>query len=117
MSLDLTEEEMRRALFGAVDPKPCPAVAEHRFVQTANELSLSAGPASKPEAPRKAKSKSPSPKLRVTLHVTKEYEGQLEVFVHEASTLSTILAEQEARKAAQKKRFKYFNLISIKPIS
>lgn len=34
------------------------------------------------------------PRLRVTLHVTRQFGGDYEVFIHEASTLSTILAEQ-----------------------
>lgn len=116
MSLELTEEEMRRALFGGACTKSpsSPAQAQVAPTERPEEKSLPTEP--KAVLPRK-RSEPLSPKLRVTLHVTKEFEGENEVFVHEASTLSSLLAEQEAKKAAQKKRFKYFDLISIEPIS
>jgi hypothetical protein len=65
--------------------------------------------------PNAAKSRSSSPKVRVTLHVTKGFEGDVEVFI-ESSTLSTLLAEQEAKQAAKKKKFKYIEVISVTQI-
>jgi hypothetical protein len=106
MKEKLSEEEMRQALFGpqANQPDPpkepaLPATSVHQ-------------PVSKPRKPPK----SLSPKLRVTMRVTKEFEGEVEVFIHDANTLSTFAAEQEAKTEAKKKKFKYFEVISIKPI-
>lgn len=107
MSADLSEEEMRRALFGSsiqsdsLPPsKPEPAiVSEQRSSSKARVVG-----------------KPLSPKLRVTLHATREFEGDIEVFTFDANTLSTFVAEQEAKSAAKKKRFKYFDVVSINPI-
>jgi uncharacterized protein (DUF1697 family) len=60
--------------------------------------------------------KSLSPKLRVTLHVTKVFEGDTEILVYDANTLSTFAAEQEAKAEAKKKKYKYIEVVSIKPI-
>jgi len=57
-----------------------------------------------------------SPKLRVTLHVAKEFEGVAEVFVYDANTLSTLVAEQDAKSEAKKNKFRYFDVVSIKSI-
>jgi len=54
--------------------------------------------------------------LRVTLRVTKIYEGPEEVFVYDANTLSSLVAEGEAKAAAKKKKFRYFQVISIEPV-
>ncbi|WP_095194386.1 hypothetical protein [Pseudomonas sp. Irchel 3A7] len=116
MSLELTEEEMRRALFGGACTKSPSSTAQGQ-VAPAVRSEVKTLPAEPTAGLPRKRSKPLSPKLRVTLHVTKEFEGGTEVFVHEASTLSTLLAEQEAKKAAQKKRYKYFDLISIEPIS
>ncbi|KZL39466.1 hypothetical protein VT47_09850 [Pseudomonas syringae pv. syringae] len=103
----LTEEQMRLALFGSATP---PAHEEARKRPVAAQASL---PVAKPKA---AKSRSSSPRVRVTLHVTKEFEGDVEVFIHLSSTLSTLLAEQEAKQAAKKKKFKYIEVISVTQI-
>ncbi|KAA0988633.1 hypothetical protein FQ192_16465 [Pseudomonas sp. ANT_J12] len=112
MSTDFTEEEMRRALFGsspATSPSPGNDVARSPdAVQPAKKL---------PALKSRQSNKPLSPKLRVTLRVTKEFEGAVEVFVYDANTLSTFAAEQEAKSAAKKKKFKYFEVVSIKPIS
>lgn len=104
MTLDLSEEEMRRALFGtstsASAPIEKPPTPE----------------AFKPIPEKTAERKLSSPKLRVTLKVSKVFEGDEELFSYDASTLSTLLAEQEARSAARKKRFKYIELISVVPV-
>lgn len=52
-------------------------------------------------------------RLLVTLRVGNEFEGRMLETVHEANTLSTLLAEQEAAKAARKK-FRYVEVISVK---
>jgi hypothetical protein len=49
-----------------------------------------------------------SPKLRVTLRVSKTFEGGEALFVYEADTLSPILAEQQPRAEAKKDKFRYF---------
>lgn len=98
---------MRIALFGSATP---PAHEETSKRPVAIQSSL---PVAKAKA---AKSRSSSPKMRVTLHVTKEFEGDVEVFIHESSTLSTLLAEQEAKQAAKKRKFKYIEVISVSQI-
>ncbi|NWA24178.1 hypothetical protein HX870_18340 [Pseudomonas gingeri] len=112
MSNDLSEEEMRLALFGpssqSPDPVPAPApeaVPEPTFVVT---------PAPAPKPRRVAKALSP--KLRVTLRATKQFGGDVEVLTYDANTLSTFIAEQEAKAEAKKKKFRYFEVVSIKSI-
>jgi hypothetical protein len=53
------------------------------------------------------------PRLMVTLRVSNEFEGRTLEIVHEADILSTLLAEQEATKAARKK-FRYVEVVSVK---
>ncbi|MEG5266577.1 hypothetical protein TRP66_20025 [Pseudomonas sp. JDS28PS106] len=101
MTVNLSEEEMRAALFGS-----SPSVA-HDEKEKASVKPVSQAPA-KPAA-----RKFSSPRLRVTLRVTKVFEGEEEVFTYDANTLSRLIAEQEAKAAAKKKRFKYFELVSI----
>lgn len=98
---------MRIALFGSATP---PAREE------ASKPPVASQPTSPIAKSKAGKSRSSSLNLRVTLHVTKEFEGDIEVFVHESSTLSTLLAEQEARQAAKKKKFKYIDVVSISQI-
>lgn len=100
MAVNLSEEEMRQALFGNCHSTP-----------TAMEAPV-AKPAPKVSA-QPTLHKSLSPRLRVTLKVTKIFEGKEEIFTYDASTLSSLIAEQEARSAAKKKRYKYFELVSI----
>ncbi|QXI26367.1 hypothetical protein [Pseudomonas vanderleydeniana] len=113
MSQELSEEEMRLALFGPSTPvaKPIPAPApEIEFTPTPPPVPASA-PTAAPK--RRPMSKPLSPKLRVTLHATKEFEGQVEVLTYDANTLSTFTAEQEAKAEAKKKKFRYFEVVSI----
>jgi hypothetical protein len=107
MSTGLTEEEMRQALFGSSTP-PAPQVPEPEV-----EIVI---PKAKTEAKPRPRAKPLSPKLRVTMNVTKEFEGALEVFVYDANTLSTLTAELDAKNEAKKKKYKYFEVVSIKPI-
>lgn len=99
MTVNLSEEEMRAALFGS---SPSVAHDEKASVKPINPA---------PEKP--AARKYSSQRLRVTLRVTKFFEGEEEVFTYDANTLSRLIAEQEAKAAAKKKRFKYFELVSI----
>ncbi len=110
MTTDLTEEEMRRALFGS--PKPAPQVTAPATPLPTPEIA----PASlaKPLAKKKA-SKAFTPRLRVTMQVTNEFEGKTFELIHEADTLSTLLAEQETVKLARKK-YRYVEVISVKPM-
>jgi len=110
MTATLTEEEMRQALFGSA-----PSPSQQSKTSTAPAV-FAAGSA-KPVASKPAGVKSRvSAKLRVILHVTREFEGATEVFTYDANTLSTLLAEQEAKAAAKKKKFRYLEVASIKPI-
>lgn len=108
MNAELNEEEMRLALFGSPnksDPQSPPKRSEPVVL-------IKPQPSPKP----RLVAKSLLPKLRVTLHVTKDFEGDVEVFIYDANTLSTLVAEQEAKIAAKKKKFRYFDVVSVKPI-
>lgn len=109
MSKELTEEEMRQALFGNA---PISA-SESPDYSTAVQADVSDAPISK--VAKKMASKTFSPRLRVTLRVSNEFEGKTFEIVHEADTLSTLLAEQEATKVARKK-FRYVEVVSVKPM-
>lgn len=80
---------MRRALFGGA-VKPTQVVEPQQ--------------SSTPSTPVR-RSKALVSRLRVALYVTKTFEGPEEVFVHDANTLSTLIAEGEAKAAAKKKSF------------
>ncbi|NWB91349.1 hypothetical protein [Pseudomonas agarici] len=108
MSNELSEEEMRLALFGTSGPSADPISA---LLPEAKPT-----PAPPPAPKRRTMAKALSPKLRVTLHATREFEGQIEVLTYDANTLSTFIAEQEARNEAKKKKFRYFEVVSVKPI-
>ena len=110
MSSELTEEEMRRALFGDTETSKPPAP----FVP--KESSADAVVIPPVKAPvRKRLAKAFTPRLRVVLRVGNEFEGETFEMTHEADTMSTLLAEQEATKAARKK-FRYVEVVSVKPI-
>ena len=108
MTPDLTEEEMRQALFGT----PVPAAPVN--VPVAPEPVVEAVPA-RPAAPapKKKVAKAFTPRMRVILRVGNEFEGEMHEMIHEADTLSTLLAEQEATKLARKK-FRYVEVVSVK---
>lgn len=109
MNPELTEDEMRQALFGKAPPEvqvtnpaaqePVPEVV---FIK----------PVAAP-APEKKVVKTFTPRLRVTLRVGNDYEGKTFELIHEADTLSTLLAEQEAVKMARKK-YRYVTTVSVK---
>lgn len=110
MTPDLTEEEMRRALFG--NAEPAPQVAAAPIPEPAPEALFV-----KPAVPtvKKKAAKAFTPRLRVTLRVGNEFEGKMFELIHEADTLSRLLAEQEAVKAARKK-FRYVEVVSVKSV-
>lgn len=95
----LSEEEMRNALFGS----------------TASLAQAASAQSSASSTPVR-RSKALVSRMRVTLHVTKTFEGPEEVFVHDANTLSTLIAEGEAKAAAKKKKFRYFQVVSVEPV-
>ncbi|NTY90420.1 hypothetical protein [Pseudomonas putida] len=97
MSIELNEEEMRRALFGG------------GFQSTASPDV----PAAKPSA--KATRIKVASKIRVTLSVTNEFEGACETVVYDSDNLSRLVAEMDAKKK-YKKKFKYINVVSIERI-
>lgn len=110
MNTELTEEDMRRALFGdPITPSPLPQPAEKEVVPDTAIISPL-----KPTIKKKAASALKS-RLRVTLRAGNEFEGETFELIHEADTLSTLLAEQEATKAARKK-YRYVEVISVKPM-
>lgn len=107
MNTELTEEEMRLALFGrselpALEIKVnTQAVADVVMVESIKAVR------------KKQVSKGFTPRLRVTLYVGNEFEGKTYEMVHEADTLSSLVAEQEATKIARKK-FRFVKVVSIK---
>lgn len=64
----------------------------------------------------KPKPRSSSPKIKVTLSVAKIFEGEAELFIYEASTLSKITAEMDAKAAAKKKKFKYIDVVAVEKV-
>lgn len=109
MSPDLTEEEMRRALFGTAEPdSQVPPV----LVQESVPEVVFTKPVAAPVAKKKV-AKAFTPRLKVTLRVGNVFEGETYELIHEADTLSSLLAEQEAVKAARKK-YKYVEVVSVK---
>lgn len=102
MSEPLTEEQMRQALFGSAQPLLAPV-----FEQSA--------PSSTP-ARKVPRSKPLSSRLRVTMRGTKVFEGPEETLVHDANTLSSLVAEGEAKAAAKKAKFRYVEVVSIQPV-
>ena len=108
MNQELTEEEMRQALFGNAEiPAP---IIEPVVQETVADIVIV--PPTKPAAKTKV-AKAFTPRLRVHLRVGNEYEGETFEMTHEADTLSTLLAEQEAVKLARKK-FRYVEVVSVK---
>ncbi|QXQ20663.1 hypothetical protein [Pseudomonas tolaasii] len=105
MNTELTEEEMRRALFGQAEP-PVP-VPTHQQDIVPEVVVVEPIKATKQKV-----SKGFTPRLKVTLRVSNDFEGKAFEIVHEADTLSTLLAEQEATKIARKK-FRYVEVISV----
>ncbi|WP_454564954.1 hypothetical protein [Pseudomonas sp. AIG] len=111
MNSELTEEEMRQALFGSVQPE---VEATSPAAQEPLPEIVFTKPVAAPAVKKKV-AKAFTPRLRVTLRVGNDFEGKTFELTHEADTLSTLLAEQEAVKAA-KKKYKYVEVVSVKPM-
>lgn len=109
MNSEFTEEEMRRALFGTDQPEV--QVSALPVQESAPEVVI-ATPVVAPTVKKKVTTAF-TPRLRVTLRVGNEFEGKMQELIHEAVTLSSLLAEQEAVKAA-KKKYKYVDVVSVK---
>ncbi|WP_124302498.1 hypothetical protein [Pseudomonas chlororaphis] len=108
MNTELTEEEMRQALFGGPE-YPAPKI-DSPVQDTAPDVEMGQ-PVN--AAKKKKVSKAFTPRLRVTLRVGNEFEGKMHEMVHEADTLSSLVAEQEATKTARKK-FRFVEVVSVK---
>ncbi|WP_282348438.1 hypothetical protein [Pseudomonas sp. PS01301] len=109
MNSDLSEEEMRLALFGSAQPEE--QILASQVDDPVPEVVFTK-PTVAPAAKKKV-AKAFKPRLRVTLSVGNEFEGKTYELIHDADTLSTLLAEQEAVKAARKK-YKYVEVVSVK---
>ena len=99
---------MRRALFGAAE-----SIAQGSTFPVQKPISeiVITQPSRPIEKKKVAKAFTPRP--RVTLRVGNEFEGKMHEMIHEADTLSTLLAEQEVTKAARKK-FRFVEVVSVK---
>lgn len=108
MNTELIEDEMRRALFG--DPEPSAPATHPNAQDTASDVVI-VQPVT--VAKKKPASKGFTHRLRVTLRVGNEFEGEMHEMVHEGDTLSSLLAEQEGTKTARKK-FRFVEVVSVK---
>lgn len=108
MNTELTEEEMRRALFGESESSE-PVINSHVQDTVPDVVIVQPVKAAK----KKKVSKAFTPRLRVTLRVGNEFEGKMHEIVHDADTLSSLVAEQEATKTARKK-FRFVEVVSVK---
>ena len=109
MNAELTEEDMRRALFGTDQPEV--QVSAPSVQEPVPEVVITK-PVVDPAAKKKV-AKAFTPRLRVTLRVGNEFEGTMHELVNEADTLSSLFAELEAVKIARKK-YKYVEVVSVK---
>lgn len=109
MNSELTEEQMRRALFGT--PQPEEQMSAPKVQEYALEV-MPTKPAASPQVMKKA-AKGFTPRLKVTLRVGNEFEGKMAELIHEVDTLSSLLAEQEAVKTAREK-YTYVEVVSVK---
>ena len=118
MNTGLTEDDMRRALGLDVASPAAPTTPAEVEPAAQPEPDPAPPPISieQPTPAPRPKPKRLTPALQVTLRVTREFEGEETIYVHEAKTLSTFDAEQEAKKAAAKDKYKYFEVVSIKRV-
>jgi hypothetical protein len=108
MSSGLTEDDMRKALgLDATNLSPTP---------TPQPTGLASATKAKPERRSSNTGKARTPKIRVILRVSQEFEGETTLLTHDADTLSRFDAEQEARTRAKVAKYRYFELVSITPI-
>lgn len=111
MNTESMEDEMRRALFGDSAPSAPSAPANNSEVQDTVPDVVIVEPVK--AAKKKTVSKGFTPRLRVTLRVGNEFEGEMHEMVYEADTLSSLVAEQEATKTVRKK-FRFVEVVSVK---
>lgn len=107
MTTQLSEEEMRRALFGAS--------GSTNASTSAGRIDSSAGSSPMRGSKPAIFAKAASLKLRVTLHVSNVFEGDYEIVHYDTSTLSKIVAEMDAKKKL-KKKYKYVTVVSVAQI-
>ncbi|MDY7530244.1 hypothetical protein RGV33_00860 [Pseudomonas sp. Bout1] len=98
---------MRRALFGGAEQ-----IAQYSTSPEHEPLPDILDTQPTKATDKKKFAKAFTPRLRVTLRVGNEFEGKTYEMVHEADTLSTLLVEQDATKAARKK-FRFVEVVSI----
>jgi hypothetical protein len=115
MSIGFTEDEMRKTLGLDTPQIPSPSPSPSPSPQS-TPMPADTAQKAKPVARPLTKSKSRRPKLRVTLRVSKVFEGESTVFTHDADTLSHFDAEQQAKVLAKKEKYQYADLLSIKVI-
>ena len=97
MNTELMEDEMRGALFGDSEPST-PAINSDVQDTVTDVVIVQPWKAAR----KKAVSKGFTSRLKVTLRVGSEFEGETHQMVHEADTLSLLVAEREATKTAKK---------------
>lgn len=108
MSTELTEDEMRRALFGEIEPAAQPIIQQEPVALPKAVTTDHVKPTKK-----KTVAKAFTPRLQVTMRVGNEFEGKMHELIHEADTLSKLQAELDAVKAARKK-FRYVEVVVVK---
>lgn len=96
MSDYFTEEEMRRALFGG-ETQVSSAIVNQNSIST---------------NPMKKRGASFASKIRVTLHVTNVYEGEVEVVTFDSPSLSRLVAEMDAKRKLQKS-YRYIEVVKV----
>ncbi|MCY1181013.1 hypothetical protein D9M73_214940 [compost metagenome] len=96
MSDYFTEEEMRRALFGG-ETQVSSAIVNPKATST---------------NPTKKRVASFASKIRVTLHVTNVYEGEVEIVTFDSPSLSRLVAEMDAKRKFQK-NYRYVEVVKV----
>ena len=107
MTTQLSEEEMRWALFGTTGSIPA--------ATPVGRVNPVAAPRPISESKPSTSATVASSKLRVTLEVSNVFEGDYEIVRYDTSTLSKIVAEMDAKKKF-KKKYKYITVVSITQI-
>ncbi|ELQ08694.1 hypothetical protein A988_21562 [Pseudomonas syringae BRIP39023] len=101
--MNMTEDEMRQALFGSTVRLKAPQAKPNTGKDQSQKSPV-----------RRKIAKNFVPKLIVTLRVGNEFEGARELITFDVDTLSSLQAEVDAMKIARKK-YRYVELISVKP--
>lgn len=96
MTTDLSEDDMRHALFGD-SARAASGAADLLPQRHSNKLSDRV-----------------SSKIRVTMHVTNVFEGDYELVVYDSTNLSALIAEMEAKK--KYKKYRYVTVVSVERV-